>query len=245
MSADIRAEGRPMNARRSLTVLIAAAGVATSLLLAGCEPATGQQDDASISGSCDPNGFGPFSGCGDKGTTEQATEPASSTDGCDPSGFGPFSGCGDTEQNTAIPDDGSSFERDSNVSAERMAIAARHESGHYWYAKDQGWSVISAKIRPDGSGAVYVFGLKLKPAQQQLAFYYAGAAAAGTEEGYWGTSEQKGDSDYAEDILDRYPVDEATRMEEAARAEASRVVASRSAEINRDAADLLEDGELG
>lgn len=80
-----------MNARRSLTALLAAAGATASLLLAGCEPATGQQGNTSSSGGladCDPNGFGPLSGCDSADTTEQVAEPATPTGSCNPPGCG-------------------------------------------------------------------------------------------------------------------------------------------------------------
>lgn len=158
-------------------------------------------------------------------------------------GFGPFSSCaGSQEQDEAggtqglTPDDG--------VSQGDLAVAAEHEAGNKAVADEYGWSVMSAVVRPDGSGEVRVWGFRLKDPQQRLAMYYAGPIACGDEATGYGTGETEGDFDLAEEILDRYPPDEADRMEEQARAEATRIVNSRADQIEADAADLLEDGTL-
>lgn len=114
---------------------------------------------------------------------------------------------------------------------------ARHEAGHVAVARELGAGVISAWLNPDGSGRVTVRGIPEDP-QSVVTFYLGGEAAAGrtADAGH----------DYAEigTVLAGVPEGERDRIEDAARAEAVRIVAERAEEIDRDAALLLANGRL-
>lgn len=229
-----------MSARRSLTVLAAAAAVVASPFLTGCEPAAGQQGGTSSSGGvadCDPSGFGPLSGCGSSDTTEQAAEPASATGGCDPSGFGPLSGCAGDQGSAQDQDDTPGFALADGVDPASLPWRIRHELGHKVVAEEFGGVVGSVTLYPDGSGYTHISWFP-GDRVELVTVKVAGAVAARTTEG--------ADTDYADvaDLLADLPPEEADRVVREAEAHARRIVAERSAEIDRLAADLLADGEL-
>lgn len=211
-----------MNTRTTRRLLLAA-GLSTALLLAGCDADGDGYDDQ----------------------TGQPVAQGQPSSGCDPDGFGPFSGCDATTGRDTPSGDGTpGLVPDDGVSRDRLALAARHEAGHKAVADEYGWWVMWGTVRPDGSGKIQVWGFMWKDPQLRLTMYYAGPIACGDESTGYGTSKTKGDFDYAEEILDRYPVDQANRMEETARAEAARIVNAHADQIDLDAADLLDDGRL-
>lgn len=121
----------------------------------------------------------------------------------------------------------------------QFAQLARHEAAHKAVADHYGWPIRSASISPSGQGAVYLrgFGLPCRCPVQLAAFALAGEV---------GSDVPAGDKDAR--LLDRalrqVPFADRDRVESEGRAEAARIVALRSAEIDRDAALLLEDGRL-
>jgi len=144
----------------------------------------------------------------------------SSSNGCGPGGVEFL--CGDPDP-----------EPDPDWSIE----VARHEAGHVAVARELGAGVVSAWLNPDGSGRVTVRGIPEDP-RSVVTFYLGGQAAAGitADAGH----------DYAEigKVLAGVPEGERDRIEDAARAEAARIVAERAGDIDRDAALLLANGRL-
>lgn len=211
--------------------LLLASLIAGALLLAGCDADGDGYDDET--GEPVPALQDSGAGCGPGGVqwlcgadTDEAHEPEPRAEDSYPSGCGPGGVqwlCGDLEP---------------EVDPEWRVMMARHEAGHAAIAREYGWGIVSARLTPDGSGKVTVWGFLWKDPQQRLVMLFAGAAAAGT------TAGAEGDDALAEEILDRFPGDERDQIEDAARAEAARIVAKRSDEIDRDAAGLLENGRI-
>lgn len=236
-----------MSARRSARVLAAAVAVAGLLLLAGCEPATGQQGGSFLSGGCDPHGFGPFSGCGGTGSTGQVDEPASATGGCDPNGFGPLSGCSGQPEDQGDGEDGSAdFAPDDEVTPEDMADSARHEAWHKAVADCDGWHVVSSEIYPNGDGLTTVDVPIDAPLRQKLALFMAGSAADGVDDNSLedGSFDDLRQAAHAMGDANIPPADRDQLLAEASDA-AKRCAATRQAQIVRDTADLLDNGRLG
>lgn len=209
------------------------------LLLTGCEP-TGNAS----TGGCDPHGVAAFQPAhcqaGDKQAEPASHDTGDGSQGCDPHGFGPLSGC-----NGGSGDDGPSWDNDESDSGGPLPKSfywrARHEAGHKNCAEEFGMNVTKVWLHPDGEGRTYVSGFRFKGPQQRLVVVYCGAVAAGTTEGTEGESSDgaPSDNDQTREILRKYPVDDTS-----AQAEAQRIVSKRSAQIDRDATELLARGKL-
>jgi hypothetical protein len=117
--------------------------------------------------------------------------------------------------------------------SDRPTIAV-HEAGHVAGAIGVGGRVRSARMN-DNSGLVQA---TVPDAKAAITFLAAGAAAAGTKCG--------ADHDEAliRKTLKEYPRAERAGVEREARADAARIVRSRSAQIRRNAARLNERGRL-
>lgn len=61
--------------------------------------------------------------------------------------------------------------------------AARHEAGHYLYAKKRGWRVVSAQIFPDGSGVTKLDVPANASVEELVGLDASGGIAAGTWSG--------------------------------------------------------------
>jgi hypothetical protein len=171
--------------------------------------------------------------CRGAASTPEAEPDTGGGPGCDPAGFGPFSGCGDSAKGGLA---GQAFVPDDGVSAEWIAMAARHEAGHVEVARALGWQVESCRLNPDGSGETRVF--EGDDPQSLVALKAAGAIAGGTPDG------DGNDEADIQSALDDVPPADQDRIEKAGRDEAARIVSARSAQIDRDAAELLKDGDL-
>ncbi|MGH3939740.1 MAG: M50 family metallopeptidase [Pseudonocardiaceae bacterium] len=122
---------------------------------------------------------------------------------------------------------------DPEVDPEGMATVARHEAGHVAAARALGGSVGTVRLYPDGTGRTYAYGLPADP-QSQVTFLVAGEIAAGTAQG------AEGDHAEIDKVLSGLAPAEWDRIESAARTQATRIVAERADEIDRDAARLLK-----
>lgn len=212
-----------MSTRRGIRALAAAAAVATALLLSGC----------------DADGDGIDDETGQPVAVAAPTGDTSSRDGtqCDPHGFGPLSGCSGSAENQDEP----TFAPDDEVTAQDMAETARHEAWHLAAARCSGWRIVSSELHPDGSGSTATEVPAGAPLNQVLMLDVAGAVADGTDEYSLDDLSQAGAAMGDADI----PPPDRDRLVAEARAEAARCAATRADEIDRDAADLLKDGELG
>jgi len=115
---------------------------------------------------------------------------------------------------------------------------ARHEAAHAVVAKALGATVVSCRLNTDGSGKTRARGRVLHDPESRVAYELAGVVATGTEEG--------AEEDMAEvdTFLATIPEAERDRVRDAGLAEAARIVAEHSAEIDRDAVILLDRGWL-
>lgn len=78
-------------------VILVSAALAGGVALSGCAPI--DATEATHIAGCNPDGFGPMSGCGGGFGAEQVADQFSV--GCNPDGFGPLSGCGSNRESTA------------------------------------------------------------------------------------------------------------------------------------------------
>lgn len=197
--------------------LLLAATLATGLLLAGCDQNHDGIDDQT----------------GKPVTVAQPVADTSTSGGCDPHGFGPLSGCHGAQQ----PTQRSRFVPDPGVDAAWIKQAAIHEAGHEAVAEEQGRTVDSVTIYPDGSGQTFTTG---GPTDQlsMVTRKVAGRVAAGTLDG--------ADKDYSEiaDLLADLPPTDADRVVREAEGIAARIVAKRAGQIDTDAAELVKYGSL-
>ncbi|MGH8919964.1 MAG: hypothetical protein ACRD0H_16805 [Actinomycetes bacterium] len=177
---------------------------------------------------CDADGDGFDDTTGEPVPTVVSRVDDSSSGGCGPGGWELL--CGDDSVAEPVAD--------YVATAQEMSRAAYHEAGHKAVADEYGWSLMSVWIHPDGSGRTNVWAWNWKDPRQRLTLLYAGAVAAGTEEG------AVGDYTQAEKLLDRFPDDQRQAEVDAAYTEAEQIVAARATEIERDATVLLAQGRL-
>ncbi|MGH3921847.1 MAG: hypothetical protein ACRDTT_03045 [Pseudonocardiaceae bacterium] len=160
--------------------------------------------------SCDADGDGLDD------TTGQPVPVRGDGDGCGPEGV---------EWLCSGSDDDSEYQ----ASPRELAIAARHEAAHGVACRVLDGVVETTYIRPDGTGWT---SCRMEDDPRLVIVYLAAGAAAG------GRSDH--DESEIEKQLRRIPSDDRDATESSARSESDRIVTSRSDEIDRVAADLLD-----